>query len=189
MSAPPKDLDVTPIFCPGVNEKDYKGESIVSVASCTTNCLAPFLKKVTQTGYKIEDANFITVHASTASQSIVDEANSNKRTSRSVWNNIIPHTTGAQKTIDYLLPDLKSKVKGTSIRVPINTVSMIDLNVRFTQPLDKETFLTSLATDDVFTISEEKLVSADYIGSTSPSILDKSCTMQLTPQTLQGLSC
>ena len=185
MSAPPKDLEVTPMFCPGVNENNYNGESIVSVASCTTNCLAPFLKKVNQTAYKIEDANFITVHASTASQSLVDEANTNKRTSRSVWNNIIPHTTGAQKTIDYLLPELRSKVKGTSIRVPINTVSMIDLNLRFTQPVEKEEFLSSLATDDVFTISEEKLVSVDYIGSTSPSILDKSCTMQLTPQSIK----
>ena len=118
-----------------IRDSNYNGESIVSVASCTTNCLAPFLKKVNQTAYKIEDANFITVHASTASQSLVDEANTNKRTSRSVWNNIIPHTTGAQKTIDYLLPELRSKVKGTSIRVPINTVSMIDLNLRFTQPV------------------------------------------------------
>tara|TARA_X000001036_G_scaffold381679_1_gene373875 strand:+ start:1393 stop:3435 length:2043 start_codon:yes stop_codon:yes gene_type:complete len=185
MSAPPKDLDITPMFCPGVNENDYKGESIISIASCTTNCLTPFLKKLTQTTHIIEDANFITVHASTASQSIVDEANTNKRTSRSVWNNIIPHTTGAQKTIDYLLPELKNKIKGTSIRVPLNTVSMIDLNIRFTQPTDKDTLLTSLTTDDVFTISKEKLVSVDYIGTKSPSILDKACTMQLTSQSIK----
>ena len=137
MSAPPKDLTITPMYCPGVNENNYKGESIISLASCTTNCLTPFLKKVIQTTHTIEDVNFTTIHASTASQSIVDEANTNKRTSRSVWNNIIPHTSGAQKTINYLLPSLKDKVKGTSIRVPINTVSMIDINVRFTKPVDK----------------------------------------------------
>lgn len=185
MSAPPTDLDITPMFCPGVNENKYNGESIISLASCTTNCLTPFLKKVIQTTHNIEDVNFITVHASTASQSIVDEANTNKRTSRSVWNNIIPHTTGAQKTVNYLLPSVTDKVKGTSIRVPINTVSMIDVNIRFTEPVDKDTLVKSLATDDVFTISEEKLVSADYIGTSAPSILDKSCTMQLTPQTIK----
>ena len=185
MSAPPKDLDVTPMYCPGVNENNYNGESIISLASCTTNCLTPFLKKVIQTTHTLEDVNFITIHASTASQSIVDEANTNKRTSRSVWNNIIPHTTGAQKTINYLLPSIHNKVKGTSIRVPINTVSMIDVNIRFNEPVDKDTLLNSLATDEVFTISKEKLVSTDYIGSTTPSILDKSCTMQLTPQTIK----
>ncbi len=185
MSAPPKDLDITPMYCPGVNENDYKGEYIISIASCTSNCLSPFLKKITQTNYQIEDVNFITVHASTSSQNIVDEANTNKRTSRSVWNNIIPHTTGAQKTIDYLLPSLKNKVKGTSIRIPINNVSMIDLNIRFTSPVNKDELLTCLNTDNVFNISKEKLVSVDYIGSTSPSILDESCTMQLTPQTIK----
>ena len=185
MSAPPKDLDVTPMYCPGVNENNYNGESIISLASCTTNCLTPFLKKLIQTTHTIEDVNFITIHASTASQSIVDEANTNKRTSRSVWNNIIPHTTGAQKTINYLLPSIHNKVKGTSIRVPINTVSMIDVNIRFNESVDKDTLLNSLATDEIFTISKEKLVSADYIGSTTPSILDKSCTLQLTPQTIK----
>ena len=81
--------------------------------------------------------------------------------------------------MNYLLPSLKNKVKGTSIRVPINTVSMIDVNVRFTEPVDKDILLTSLATDEVFSISEESLVSADYIGTCAPSILDKSCTLQL----------
>lgn len=185
MSAPPKDLDITPMYCPGVNDKDYKGESIVSVASCTTNCLTPFLKKIIQTNHTIEDVNFITIHASTASQSIVDEANTSKRTSRSVWNNIIPHSTGAQKTVNYLLPSLKDKVKGTSLRVPINTVSLIDVNIRFSQTIDKDNLLTSLVTDDIFNISEEKLVSSDYIGTTAPSILDKSCTIQLTPQSIK----
>ena len=93
LSAPPKDLNTTPMFVYGVNDRDYNGEAIISAASCTTNCIAPFLAAANQIAGGIRDANFITVHAATSSQSIVDEAHDSKRTNRSIFNNIIPHTT------------------------------------------------------------------------------------------------
>ena len=180
MSAPPKDLGITPMFCPGVNDTDYAGERIVSVASCTTNCLAPFLKKLAD---KLEAVNFITVHAATSTQSLVDT--SDQRKHRSIWNNMIPYTTGASKTIDYLIPQLQGKVKGTSLRVPISTVSMIDVNVTFKESITKEDLLAELQQDDVFKINDNETVSSDFMGTTSPSILDKPCTMQLTDNSIK----
>ena len=91
--------------------------------------------------YGIETCNFITIHSATSSQSVVDTANFNKRTNRSIFNNIIPHTTGASKAIYAVLPELQGKVHGTSVRVPTSNVSMIDLNVRLKQDCDLATVL------------------------------------------------
>ena len=131
MSAPPKDIDITPMYCYGVNDKKYDGEHIVSAASCTTNCIAPFIKLCES--YGIENASFITIHSATSSQSVVDIANLKKRTNRSIFNNIIPHSTGASKSIDVLFPNLRGKIIGTSVRVPTSNVSMVDMNINFKQ--------------------------------------------------------
>ena len=158
MSAPPKDLGITPIFCYGVNENDYNGENIISNASCTTNCIAPFLKVLLK--YGIETCNFITIHSATSSQSVVDTANFNKRTNRSIFNNIIPHTTGATSSLKYILPELANKVVGTSVRVPTSNVSMIDINVTFTDDIRKEQILEDLVKlqNDVIIVNKENLV-------------------------------
>ena len=100
MSSPPKDNE-TNVYCYGVNEDKYNGEKIISAASCTTNCVGPFLKFCNK--FNIDNGNFITIHSSTSSQSVVDNANFSKRTNRSIFNNIIPHTTGASKSIDLIL--------------------------------------------------------------------------------------
>ena len=185
MSAPPKDLDVTPIYCYGVNEEKYHGENIVSAASCTTNCIAPMLKFLNK--FDIDNCNFITIHSATSSQSVVDTANFKKRTNRSIFNNIIPHTTGASDSLDKILPELKNKVVGTSVRVPVSNVSMIDLNVSFKNKVLKDNLIEKLESikDDVITNNYQKLVSSDYIGNSTPTILDTNSTFQLTDNSIK----
>lgn len=179
MSAPPKDLGTTPIYCYGVNEDDYKGERIISNASCTTNCISPFLKIVSK--YGINTSNFITIHSATSSQSVVDTANLNKRTNRSIFNNIIPHTTGATSSLKYILPELENKVVGTSVRIPTSNVSMVDINVTFNTPISKSKVLEELLKlqNDVIIVNEENLVSSDFIGTTQPTIIDYHSTFQI----------
>ena len=185
MSAPPKDLDTTPIFCYGVNDNNYNGEYVISNASCTTNCIAPFLKTLQK--YEIESSNFITIHSATSSQSVVDTANFNKRTNRSIFNNIIPHTTGATSTLKYILPDLNNKVVGTSVRIPTSNVSMIDVNVSFKHNITKEQVLIDLEKlqNDVIIVNKEKLVSSDFIGTTHPTIVDYHSTFQIDEKSIK----
>lgn len=180
MSAPPKDIDITKIFCYGVNHNEYNGENVVSAASCTTNCIAPFLKYCCN-NYEIDNGNFITIHSATSSQSIVDNANFSKRVNRSIFNNIIPHTTGASKSIDIILPKLNGKIIGTSVRVPTSNVSMVDLNINFKTNVDKNEFLEKLEINqnDIIKLNKEKLVSNDFSKTTSPSIVDFDTTLQL----------
>lgn len=185
MSAPPKDIGITPLFCYGVNEEKYNGENIISAASCTTNCIAPMLKFLNK--FEIENGNFITIHSATSSQSVVDTANFKKRTNRSIFNNIIPHTTGASDSLEVILPELKNKIIGTSVRVPVSNVSMIDLNLTFKSDIKKEEIFKSInvVKDNVITITNKKLVSSDYIQNETPSILDKNSTMQLTSNSIK----
>ena len=124
MTAPAK--DDTPLYVYGVNNEKYQGENIISNASCTTNCITPVLKFL-EDKYKIVNSNFTTIHASTSSQQVVDTANSKNRTCRSIFNNIIPHTTGASSSIYKVIPSMQGKITGTSVRVPVNNVSLVDL--------------------------------------------------------------
>ena len=126
MCAPAKDN--TPSFMVYGNHEKYNGETIVSNVSCTSNAIIPVLKLLNDK-YGIVDANFITIHSTTASQQAVDTVKFKNRTSRSLFNNIIPHTTGASTSIYKILPELQGKVHGTSVRVPTSNVSLIDLNV------------------------------------------------------------
>lgn len=176
MSAPAK--DDTPLFVYGANHNSYNDEKMISNASCTTNSIAPVLRHLEE-NYGIVQANFTTIHASTASQKVVDTAHSKSRTNRSIFNNIIPHSTGASSSIGKVLPKLDGKIKGTSVRVPVNNVSLIDLNVELT----KETTLTSILElmdqDGYLHLCKDNLVSSDYISTTCPSIIDASASMEL----------
>ena len=185
MSAPPKDLEITPIFCYGVNDELYNNESVISTASCTTNCITPFLKSIEK--YGIDSGSFITVHSATASQTIVDNANMSKRINRSVFNNIIPHSTGASKCIDILLPSMKNKIKGTSVRVPVSNVSMIDINIIFNKSIKKDDIFNDLSNinSDVILLNKKKLVSSDYIGEKLPTIIDKDLTIQISDKCIK----
>lgn len=178
MSAPPKDK--TPILCYGVNETNYKGERIISGASCTTNCIAPLIKHMNN--FSIDNANFITIHSATPSQSVSDSANLSKRTYRSILNNIIPHTTGASKSLDILFPELKDKIIGTSVRIPVSNVSMVDINIEFKNDVNKNEIIEYIknTNSDIITLNDLRLVSSDFIGTTIPTIIDESSIMQLT---------
>ena len=176
MSAPPK--DDTPIYIYGVNHENYQGEKIISNASCTTNCITPVLRHLSQ-NYGIKQASFTTIHSSTASQKVVDTAHSKSRTCRSIFNNIIPHSTGASSSISKVLPQLKDKISGTSVRVPVNNVSLVDLNVELEKNVSLQTVLKKIENDPHIEISKDNLVSSDFISSKCPSIVDEHASMEL----------
>lgn len=133
-SAPAKDAD-TPMFVYGVNHEEYDGQAIVSAASCTTNALAP-IAKVLQDNFGIKRGLMTTVHAATASQQTVDSTSKKDwRGGRSVFENIIPSSTGAAKAVGKVIPALNKKLTGMAMRVPSADVSVVDLTVE----LEKET--------------------------------------------------
>ena len=130
MSAPPKDN--TPMFVMGVNDNAYKGETIISNASCTTNCLAP-LAKIIHDKYGITEGLMTTVHAATATQLTVDGASKGGkdwRAGRAAGGNIIPSSTGAAKAVGKVIKDLNGKLTGMSFRVPTLDVSVVDLTCK-----------------------------------------------------------
>lgn len=176
MSAPAK--DDTPLFVYGANHNSYNDEKIISNASCTTNSIAPVLRHLEE-NYGIVQANFTTIHASTASQKVVDTAHSKSRTNRSIFNNIIPHSTGASSSIGKVLPSIDGKIKGTSVRVPVNNVSLIDLNVELTKETTLKSILELMDQDGYLQLCKDNLVSSDYISTTCPSIIDASASMEL----------
>ena len=176
MSAPAK--DDTPLFVYGANHEKYRGENIVSNASCTTNCIAPVLRHLDE-HYNIKNANFTTIHSSTASQKVVDTAHSKSRTDRSIFNNMIPHTTGASSSIYKVLPNLENKIVGTSVRIPTNNVSLVDLNIELTQESTLLDILDKMKKDPFLHVCKDNLVSSDFIGTTNPSIVDENASMHL----------
>lgn len=176
MSAPPK--DDTPLFVHGANTQEYKGEKIVSNASCTTNCITPVLRHLHE-NYGIKSSNFTTIHASTASQKVVDTAHSKSRTERSIFNNIIPHTTGASKAIFKILPFMQDKIVGTSVRVPVNNGSLVDLNVELDKITDLRSIMKSMDLDPYLHVTTHNVVSSDIISHPCPSIIDSKASMEL----------
>jgi len=176
MSAPPKDK--TPMFVFNVNDDKYAGEKVISNASCTTNCITPVLKFLNDT-YKIHNANFTTIHAATATQTTVDTINSNNRTHRSILNNIIPHSTGASQAIYDVIPSLDGKVYGTSLRVPVSNVSIVDLNVELEEKTSLDEIMTALEQHSFIQVNPLNLVSCDFLTTTCPSIVDKKASMHL----------
>lgn len=181
ISAPPKDDTKTLIY--GVNDHTYQGEKIISGSSCTTNCLAPMLR-VLQDTYRIKDCVFTTIHATTATQFVVDFVHKTSRTNRSVFNNIIPHTTGASASVTCVLPELTGKVNGTSVRVPVSDGSLVDLNVELEDTNVKLSDIVELVKNHplynkVYSVSEKKLVSSDFLTTTTPTILDVDASIDM----------
>jgi glyceraldehyde 3-phosphate dehydrogenase len=174
-SAPAK--DDTPTFVLGVNEKSYKGEKIVSNASCTTNCLAP-IAKIIDDELGILKGLMTTVHSYTNDQSILDVKHSKDlRRARAAALNMIPTTTGAAKAIGLVLPHLKGKLHGQSIRVPTPNVSMVDLNVLVSKNTSKEEINALLkakaagAFKGILEVDEDFRVSQDFQTSSFSSIV------------------
>ena len=175
-SAPSK--DDTPMFVFGVNDKSYKGETIISNASCTTNCLAPLAKVINDT-FGIKRGLMTTVHAATNTQKTVD-APSNKdwRGGRGIMGNIIPSSTGAAKAVGKVIPELNKKLTGMAFRVPTPNVSVVDLTVElntaatYVQICDALKAASQGALKGVLAYTEEKVVSTDFIGEACTSIFD-----------------
>ena len=175
-SAPAKDND-TATFVIGVNEDSYKGETIVSNASCTTNCLAPIVK-VIDDAFGIEKALVTTCHSYTNDQNILDVKHSqDPRRARAAAVNMIPTSTGAAKAIGLVMPHLQGKLNGQAIRVPTPNVSMIDLNVIVKKDTTKEevnkVFETAQngALKGIIEVDWDKRVSSDFIGSEISAIV------------------
>lgn len=176
MSAPSKDS--TPMFVAGVNFNDYKGEDIVSNASCTTNCLAP-LVKVINDKYGIETGLMTTVHATTATQKTVDSPSAKDwRGGRGAGQNIIPSSTGAAKAVGRVIPELNGKLTGMAFRVPTPNVSVVDVTLNLKTPASYDDICATVkaASENemkgILDYTEEQVVSNDFIGEKCTSVFD-----------------
>jgi glyceraldehyde 3-phosphate dehydrogenase len=179
-SAPAK--DDTPTFVIGVNEHLYAGQKIVSNASCTTNCLGP-IAKVLDDAFGIEKGLMTTIHSYTNDQNILDVKHSkDKRRARAGAINMIPTTTGAAKAIGLVLPQLKGKLHGQSVRVPTPNVSMVDLNVIVKRKTTKEevTAVFNKAAEGslsgIILMDKEMRVSQDFVGCEYSSVVAEDLT-------------
>jgi len=183
ISAPSSDA---PMFVCGVNLEAYDPkETVISNASCTTNCLAP-LAKVIHDKFGIVEGLMSTIHASTATQKTVDgPSNKDWRGGRSVNNNIIPSSTGAAKAVGKVIPSLNGKLTGLSFRVPTIDVSVVDLVVRLRDPAKYEEIKDALKKASegeykgIIAYTEDSVVSADFVGHPASSIFDASAGIQL----------
>lgn len=176
MSAPSK--DATPMFVFGVNHHKYKGETIISNASCTTNCLAP-VAKVLNDKWGIKRGLMTTVHAATATQKTVDSpSNKDWRGGRGILENIIPSSTGAAKAVGIVIPELDKKLTGMSFRVPTSDVSVVDLTVELEKPATYAEICAEMkaqsqgALKGVLGYTEDKVVATDFRGDARTSIFD-----------------
>jgi len=179
ISAPPK--DAVPIYVVGVNHKDYKTtDTVVSNASCTTNCLAP-LTKVIHEKFGIVEGLMTTVHAMTATQLTVDgpsRGGKDWRGGRCASQNIIPSSTGAAKAVGKVLPEVNGKLTGMAFRVPTPDVSVVDLTVRLEKPATYAQIVEAVkeysagSMKGVLDWTEDEVVSTDFISCKSSSIFD-----------------
>ena len=176
MSAPSK--DDTPMFVFGVNDKTYKGQAIISNASCTTNCLAP-VAKVLNDNWGIKRGLMTTVHAATATQKTVDgPSNKDWRGGRGILENIIPSSTGAAKAVGVVIPELNKKLTGMAFRVPTSDVSVVDLTVELTKPATYAEICAKMKAESqgamkgVLGYTEEKVVSTDFRDEVCTSVFD-----------------
>jgi glyceraldehyde 3-phosphate dehydrogenase len=185
-SAPSK--DDTPMFVYGVNHDVYKGEAIVSAASCTTNGLAP-VAKVLHDNFGIKRGLMTTVHAATATQKTVDgPSNKDWRGGRGILENIIPSSTGAAKAVGKVIPELNKKLTGMAFRIPTSDVSVVDLTVELNKETTYEAICDAMkkASESgplkgVLGYTNEKVVSTDFRGETAPSVFDADAGIQLDP--------
>jgi glyceraldehyde 3-phosphate dehydrogenase len=182
-SAPGK--DDTPMYVYGVNHAEYNGQAIVSAASCTTNGLAP-LVKVLHDNFGIKRGLMTTVHATTASQLTVDGTSKKDwRGGRSVFENIIPSSTGAAKAVGKIIPALNKKITGMAMRVPSADVSVVDLTVELNQETSYEAICEAMKTASqgelkgVLGYTNDKVVSTDFRSSPEASVFDADADIML----------
>ena len=183
MSAPSK--DDTPMFVYGVNDKTYAGQTIISNASCTTNCLAPVAKVLNDT-FGIKRGLMTTVHAATATQKTVDgPSNKDWRGGRGILENIIPSSTGAAKAVGVVIPELNKKLTGMAFRVPTSDVSVVDLTVELNKEASYEDICKAMkaasqgAMKGVLGYTEDKVVATDFRGEVCTSVFDAEAGLAL----------
>ncbi len=193
ITAPASNEDITLVL--GVNDRDYQARKhhIVSNASCTTNCLAP-VAKVLHDNFGIERGLMTTTHAYTNDQRILDLNHKDLRRARAAAMNIVPTSTGAAKAIGLVMPELKGKLHGLSLRVPTATVSVVDLVVDLKKSASVEAINTALksnaekAMKGFLAYSDEPLVSSDFRGNPASSIVDGLSTVVMEGKMAKVLS-
>ena len=192
MSAPSK--DATPMFVMGVNNTEYKGQDIVSNASCTTNCLAP-VAKVLNDNFGIIEGLMTTVHATTATQKTVDGPSAKDwRGGRGAGQNIIPSSTGAAKAVGVVIPELKGKLTGMAFRVPTPDVSVVDLTCRLAKGASYAVICAAmkLASETTMKVvlgyTEDAVVSNDFVGETLTSVFDADAGIALNDNFVKVVS-
>ncbi|WP_078594439.1 type I glyceraldehyde-3-phosphate dehydrogenase [Evansella clarkii] len=193
ISAPASEEDITVVM--GVNEDKYDAENhhVISNASCTTNCLAPFAK-VLNDKFGIRRGMMTTVHSYTNDQQILDLPHKDYRRARAAAENIIPTTTGAAKAVALVLPELKGKLNGGAMRVPTPNVSLVDLVAELDKEVTAEEINKAFQEaaegnlKGVLSYSEEPLVSSDYNGNPSSSTIDALSTMVMEGNMVKVIS-
>ncbi len=182
ISAPCKDVKV-PTYVLGVNEKKYdsKKDDVVSMGSCTTNCLAP-VAKVINDSFEIEQSLMTTIHSYTSTQKIVDGPHKDLRRGRAAAVNIVPTTTGAAISVVRALPELEGKLDGIAVRVPSVIISLIDFVAQVKKPTSSEevskTFKDTARKEleGILTVEDMPLVSTDFVGNPYSAIIDSQFT-------------
>ena len=192
MSAPSK--DATPMFVVGVNDNTYAGQTFVSNASCTTNCLAP-IAKVLNDKFGIVEGLMTTVHSTTATQKTVDGPSMKDwRGGRAASGNIIPSSTGAAKAVGKVIPELNGKLTGISMRVPTLDVSVVDLTVNLANPATKEQICAAMKEaaegelKGILGYTVLAVVSSDFLGCPLTSIFDANAGVYLTDKFVKVIS-
>ena len=192
MSAPSK--DDTPMFVYGVNCQSYAGQTIISNASCTTNCLAP-IAKVLNDNFGIKRGLMTTVHAATATQKTVDgPSKKDWRGGRGILENIIPSSTGAAKAVGKVLPALNGKLTGMSMRVPTSDVSVVDLTVELEKAASYDEICAAMKKASegepkgILGYTDECVVSTDFRGEARTSVFDAKAGIALDPTFVKVVS-
>jgi len=194
ISAPAKNVDNT--ICLGINEETYDAatQDIISMASCTTNCLAP-IAKVLDEQFGLKEGLMTTIHSYTGDQRLLDAGHSDPRRARAGALNIVPTTTGAAKAVSLVLPGLEGKLNGFAMRVPTPDVSIVDLVATTEKTVTKEAVNEALkkAAEEgnlkgILEYVDEPLVSTDFIGSHYSSCVDAALTMTISDNMVKVVS-
>lgn len=182
ISAPAKNEDITLVLGVNGDRYDPRKHHVVSNASCTTNCLAP-VARVLHESFGIEAGLMTTVHSYTSDQRLLDAPHKDLRRARAATLSVIPTSTGAASAMSLVMPELKGKFHGISLRVPTPDVSLVDLTAMFRDPVSVETIneaLREAAASDlkgIMAVTDEQLVSSDFKGNSHSSIVDAELTM------------
>jgi glyceraldehyde 3-phosphate dehydrogenase len=186
ISAPAKNEDVTVVM--GVNHEKYDPakHNIISNASCTTNCLAPLVHVLLKEGFGIEEGLMTTIHAYTATQKTVDgPSKKDWKGGRTAAQNVIPSTTGAAKAVALVCPEVKGKLTGMAFRVPVPTVSVVDLTVKTTRDTSYAEIAAAMKKASqtylkgILETTKDEVVSTDFIHSPASSIFDEGSGIEL----------